>query len=53
MEANEFVKLVKEMREMQKKYFKTRDTKVLAESKRLEREVDKEIEETEKGVSLF
>ena len=51
--TNDFVKLVKEMREMQKRYFKTRSMDALSESKRLEREVDKYIEETEKGVSLF
>lgn len=53
MKENDFVKLVKEMREMQKRYFKTRSMDALSESKRLEREVDKYIEETEKGVSLF
>lgn len=49
---NDFIKLVKEMRETQKRYFKTRNAEVLAESKRLEREVDKKIEEAEKGIPL-
>ena len=53
MSMNDFIKLVKEMREMQKRYFKTRNADVLKESKRLEREVDAEIEATEKGEPLF
>ena len=51
--TNDFVKLVKEMREMQKRYFKTRSMEALTESKRLEKEVDKYIEEAENGVPLF
>lgn len=51
--SDDFIKLVKEMRETQKRYFKTRNAEVLAESKRLEREVDKKIEEAEKGIPLF
>ena len=35
---------VKEMRDAQKMYFKTRDSKVLSESKRLEKEVDKAVD---------
>lgn len=50
--SDDFIKLVKEMRETQKRYFKTRNAEVLAESKRLEREVDKKIEEAEKGIPL-
>ena len=41
------------MRAAQKKYFKTRDRAVLEESKRLEREVDKYLEERSKGMDLF
>ena len=51
--SDDFIKLVKEMRETQKLYFKTRNAEVLVESKRLEREVDKKIEEAEKGITLF
>lgn len=50
--SDDFIKLVKEMRETQKRYFKTRNAEVLAESKRLEREVDKKIEEAVKGIPL-
>ena len=39
---NDFEKLVKEMRDTQKKYFKTRDYLVLAKSKQLEKQVDLE-----------
>ena len=48
-----FEKLVRDMRAAQKKYFKTRDRTVLEESKRLEREVDKYLEERSKGMDLF
>lgn len=40
MESNEFVKLVAQMREAQRNYFKTRDRSWLAKSKALERQVD-------------
>lgn len=40
MESNEFVKLVAQMREAQRNYFKTRDHSWLAKSKALERQVD-------------
>lgn len=42
---SEFVKLVKEMREAQKLYFRTRTGSALELSKRLEKEVDAKIEE--------
>ena len=45
----EYILLVKEMRVNQKEYFKTRNTKVLSVSKKLERQVD---EETLKIVKL-
>ena len=48
-----FEKLVRDMRAAQKKYFKTRDRAVLAEAQRLEREVDKYLEERSKGMDLF
>lgn len=38
---NEFVMRVAEMRDAQRKYFKTRDYADLDKSKKLEREVDK------------
>lgn len=44
MNAKEFFDLVCEMRKNQKAYFKTRDAVALSESKRLERQVDAEIE---------
>lgn len=37
---NEFIELVREMRNAQKEYFKTRDRGVLLKSKELERKVD-------------
>lgn len=37
---NEFIELVREMRNAQKEYFKTRDKNVLLKSKELERKVD-------------
>lgn len=37
---NEFIGLVREMRNAQKEYFKTRDKNVLLKSKELERKVD-------------
>ena len=43
MESNEFVKLVSDMREAQRNYFKTRDRSCLDKSKALERQVDNKI----------
>ena len=40
MESNEFIKLVAQMREAQRNYFKTRDRSWLGKSKALERQVD-------------
>lgn len=37
---NEFIELVREMRNAQKEYFKTRDKNILLKSKELERKVD-------------
>ena len=37
---NEFIELVRQMREAQKEYFRTRDKNVLQRSKELERKVD-------------
>lgn len=45
---NDFERLVKRMREMQKQYFRTRDANTLRESKNLEREVDRVLEEKNK-----
>lgn len=38
-----FVRLVERMREQQKEYFRTRSVAALAESRRLEKEVDQEV----------
>lgn len=51
---DDFVKLVAEMREKQREYFRTRDGGVLKESKALERRVDAEVERlTDPNPSLF
>ena len=49
----DFENLVRNMRAAQKKYFRTRDRAVLEESKRLERDVDKYLEERQTGMDLF
>lgn len=46
MDAKEFFFLVKDMREAQREFFRTRSKDVLARSKDLERRVDNEIERT-------
>lgn len=54
--AQEFFKLVKEMRDTQKQYFKTRDSNFLNKAKELEKAVDKaldEYEESKYGERLF
>lgn len=43
MDAKTFFEKVKRMREAKKDYFKTRSTRYLNESKRLEKEIDDEI----------
>ena len=43
MDANDFVELVRAMREAQKAYFRTRTGDALNEAKRLEAEVDREL----------
>lgn len=45
---NDFERLVKRMRDMQKQYFRTRDANTLRESKNLEREVDRVLAEKER-----
>ena len=47
MNAREFFNKVAQMRSMQKEYFRTRSKTALQESKRLEREIDMEIERGE------
>lgn len=47
MDARAFFDLVARMRAKQKEYFKTRNSKSLAESKRLEKAVDDEIHRVE------
>ena len=49
----DFESLVRRMRAAQKKYFRTCDRGVLDEAKRLEREVDKYLEERSLGMDLF
>ena len=51
----DLVKLVKEMREAQKEYFRTRDKSMLQRSKELEKAVDKYISEYNqpKKTSMF
>ena len=44
MDARAFFDLVSDMRKLQQDYFVTRDTTVLAAAKRVERQVDDEIE---------
>jgi hypothetical protein len=46
MNYQKFRSLVTEMRAAQKEYFRHRDSECLDRSKRLEREVDKELRET-------
>lgn len=43
MTAHDFFTLVTRMRDKQKEYFRTRSSSVLQESKRLEKQVDDEI----------
>lgn len=49
-ELHDFFSLVKEMREAQKSYFRSRDGNALEKSKRLEKEVDSEIRRLERIV---
>ena len=50
---NEFIELVRQMREAQKEYFRTRDRQVLQRSKALEKRVDALIAEYNEPKSLF
>ena len=52
MTAKEFYDKVVKMREMQKKYFKSRRHEDLDASKKLEREIDAEIARVQKHESL-
>ena len=47
MSKEEFYILVGQMRNKQSEYFRTRDVNVLAESKALEKQVDKELQDYE------
>ena len=53
MTDGEFFDLVKKMREAQKRYFRTREIAAVAEAKKLESEVDREIAERTVGPDLF
>lgn len=48
MSPKEFFDKVSRMRKAQKEYFRTRSGRALADSKRLEKEIDAEIERVEK-----
>jgi hypothetical protein len=51
MDSKKFFDLVSHMRDRQKEYFRSRNASSLKESKRLEREVDKEIDRVNKIIS--
>ena len=51
MTAKDFFKLVEQMRQNQKDYFKTRSTESLRRSKELEKQVDDEIARVNKILS--
>lgn len=51
MNAKEFFYMVAQMREAQKSYFKTRDVLVFRACRKLENEVDREIERVRRIVS--
>ena len=50
MNPKEFFDKVSRMRKAQKEYFRTRSGRALADSKRLEKEIDDEIERVEKVI---
>ena len=43
-EGSSFIELVRKMREVQREYFRIKDRVLLAQAKRLEREVDEQLE---------
>lgn len=51
MTPYEFFRKVERMRSKQKEYFRTRSSAALTDSKRLEREIDEEIERVNKILS--
>nr|DAE34972.1 MAG TPA: hypothetical protein [Caudoviricetes sp.] len=51
MTPHEFFRKVERMRSKQKEYFRTRSSAALTDSKRLEREIDEEIERVNKILS--
>jgi hypothetical protein len=50
---NKFEELVRRMRESQRDFFRTRSRESLAESKRLEKEVDKWLDEKTNTPDMF
>lgn len=48
MDAKTFFDKVSQLRKVQKEYFRTRSGRALADSKRLEKEIDSEIERVNK-----
>lgn len=53
MTLDQFARLVADMREAQREYFRTRSSTALDRSKRLERQVDQAIKDHADGPSLF
>lgn len=53
MTYSDLLSLIKRLRTAQKTFFRTRDYKALDEAKTLEKQIDKLIEEEEKGPDLF
>jgi len=51
MNAKDFFTLVADMRQQQRDYFRTRNPRTLAESKRLEKLVDAEINRVHESIS--
>lgn len=43
MDTGDFIELVRQMRDAQREYFRTRDKGILESSKRLERKVDEKV----------
>lgn len=52
MSPESFFRLVERMRSRQREYFRTRSSSALAESRRLERDIDAEIERVNRLLSV-
>lgn len=53
MNDEQFKALVNKMRQAQKEYFRTRSSQSLERSKKLEREVDQELQRSDRQGELF